>query len=291
MESNKRKSPPFYSQSPIPRPPLTVVSNIHQHSNPHSHHPRMNAPRLEISQDTMRLQWQSSGKMAVAPSCHVGTRCRTSHRASSGMGVADGTLMWYRGWGWGCGACISCFYAFWCAVEVGGVVVVGSCAFHVMELMGRMWDGAAGEGMSALGHGDKEEKILSWSRGADLNLERARGCIDSASSRGQETLWFKFLPTSKYLWDVALLVFPFPGTARRERPRNATSTKPGAPPTLGGALSAMASWCPPWRMRPDATELFDGTSPGSAYLVPRRGQRRQACIIDHIDLSSLPGVR
>lgn len=91
MESNKRKSPPFYSQSSIPRSPLTVVSNIHQHSNPHSHHPRMNAPRLEISQDTMRLQWQSSGKMAVAPSCHVGTRCRTSHRASS---VWDGRCGW-----------------------------------------------------------------------------------------------------------------------------------------------------------------------------------------------------
>lgn len=54
--------------------------------------PRTNAPRLKISQDPTTLQWPSSGKMAVAPSCHVGTRCRTSHRASS---ERDGRCGWY----------------------------------------------------------------------------------------------------------------------------------------------------------------------------------------------------
>lgn len=116
---------------------LTVVSNLYQHGNPDSHPPRMNALQLKISQDTTTLQCPSSGKMAVAPSCHVGTRCRTSHRASSGMGVADGMLAWYRGWGWGCGVESLLLHAFWCAVEVGGVVVMGSCAFHVMEFDGQ----------------------------------------------------------------------------------------------------------------------------------------------------------
>lgn len=252
----------------------------------------MNAPRLKISQDTMRLQCPSSGKMAVAPSCHVGTRCRTSHRASSGMGVADGMLAWYRGWGWGCGVESLLLHAFWCAVEVGGVVVMGSCAFHVMEFE------VQNVGCSCRG---RHARVGTW--GLEQRDWRGRGSggrLEPSASEGASTLLLledkklsgsTFFPHQSHFRDVALLVFPFPGIARRERPRNATSTKPGRPPPLGGALSAMASWCPPWRMRPDATYLFDGTSPGSAYLVPRRGQRRQACIIDHLDLSSLPGVR
>lgn len=124
-----------------------------------------------------------------------------------------------------------------------------------------------------------------------MNLGESEGASTLLLLENKKLSGSAFFRHQSHFRDVALLVFPFPGTARRERPRNATSTKPGPPPTLGGALSAMASRCPPWRTRPDATYLFDGTSPGSAYLVPRRGQRRQACILDHLDLNSLPDLR
>lgn len=81
----RRLCPPFYSHPPLN---LAVVFNIRQFPSPRG----TNAPRLKISQDPTTLQWPSSGKMAVAPSCHVGTRCRTSHRASS---ERDGRCGWY----------------------------------------------------------------------------------------------------------------------------------------------------------------------------------------------------
>lgn len=123
----RRLCQPFYSHPPLN---LAVVFNIRQFPSPRArtHLDSKYHKTRRRCNGQVQAKWPLLRPVMSGPAAELPTGL-----ALSGMGVADGTLPWYRGWGWGCGVESLVLCVVVCG-EVGGVLAMGSCAFRVMGL-------------------------------------------------------------------------------------------------------------------------------------------------------------
>lgn len=93
----RRLCPPFYSHPPLN---LAVVFNIRRFPSPRArtHLDSKYHKTRRRCNGQVQAKWPLLRPVMSGPAAELPTGL-----ALSGMGVADGTLPWYRGWGWGCG--------------------------------------------------------------------------------------------------------------------------------------------------------------------------------------------